>query len=190
MPQPHFWQRLDFLGKSKYSNDLEMKILLPLLILAVSLSSAAAENDNSMVHRFYQILVQPDAPSIKDEIETFVESDGISAVLKSREKESDTPRWNFLRENRDWFLPQSPKGIERVQISAPFKMFSSKLGRYRNNKNILVYFSDNSDSAVSIRCILFRLAPDGRIDLDGIFFPERGILYDFVYKRTSPLSHE
>lgn len=43
---------------------------------------------------------------------------------------------------------------------------------------------------MAIRCILFRLSPDGRIDLDGTFFPEKGLLYDFLYEDTSPLPHE
>lgn len=166
------------------------------LVCVMPIASAVDDDDRSMVDRFYQILVQIDPPSIRDEAEVFENGGRFSAVLKARGEESDTPRWKFLRENKNWFLPPSPMGIESVQISSPFRMFSNKLGRYKNGEHVLVYFSETGDGSnskratPSIRCILFRLSPDGRIDLDGTFFPEKGLLYDFVYEGTSPLPHE
>ena len=149
--------------------------------MVISLASVHAESSAPIITRFYDLLTAKDAPSEDQEAEFFGTKSNFRGMLQNARKwpikvpetlfkyeHSKTPVWDYLRDNKNLFLPFGYKDFNEIAYSGTFSYIRS--GKSRDTKYIDVFFvSDRNNPAAGFRTVQFCLGKESEkylLDID------------------------
>lgn len=170
-----------------------MKKLLLILLMATSISAADLPPDK-IIPRFYELLMQVEKPSEKDE-SVFFEGAGCRYVAttiltKPEYSKSKTPVWDFLRNNRSFFITKgvTDLGKARIHYSEPYR--TTRLWNQITSEDTKVYTMFPTERGVNgessgLSMVVFTLGKNCLIDIGETFVSASVQLFtDQVYERA------
>lgn len=150
-----------------------MKYILFLLLNFVILTCrSSAIDQKSIIPEFYKILTSREDPSIQNENDFFggKESAYVRTALEKLGKypDSDTPIWDFIRDNKFNFISKGVDDLEQARIHYSEPFHTSRIWNGSVNKDWKVYVmfpternSDGSSSGLST--VIFTLGEESHI---------------------------
>lgn len=158
----------------------------------MTFSQAADLDADKIIPRFYELLMQKEPPSERDEGDFFGGSECMDIAkmirLKTGYSQSKTPIWDFLRNKRSFFITKGISDLRfaRIHYSEPLR--TTRLWNKTRAEDTKVYTSFPTESAANgassgISIVVFTLGENCHIDIGNTFVSGSLKLFsDQVYK--------